>query len=158
MKKLFLLTAFFALSSLLLAQNELRSTSVNLNLRKNPWIDNNVICVIPKSALLTINHSIQTSTEWIQVNYNGNIGYVYSKYLVSPEFKSAFSSSNYNQANTSRTVKYYTNSQGERVQSPTYYKTVPAGATAECRDGTYSFSRNRRGTCSHHGGVKRWLK
>lgn len=34
----------------------------------------------------------------------------------------------------------------------------PAGATAECWDGTYSFSQSRRGTCSHHGGVKRWLR
>ncbi|MCD7851719.1 MAG: DUF3761 domain-containing protein [Parabacteroides sp.] len=32
-----------------------------------------------------------------------------------------------------------------------------AGATALCRDGTCRFSRIRRGTCSHHGGVKRWL-
>lgn len=29
--------------------------------------------------------------------------------------------------------------------------------TAICRDGTYSYSSNRRGTCSHHGGVARWL-
>lgn len=35
---------------------------------------------------------------------------------------------------------------------------APAGATAECRDGTYSYSAHRRGTCSHHGGVKRWLR
>ena len=34
---------------------------------------------------------------------------------------------------------------------------APAGATAECRDGSYSYSAHRRGTCSHHGGVKRWL-
>ena len=53
--------------------------------------------------------------------------------------------------------RYYTNSAGERVQSPTYSNTVPAGATAQCRDGTYSFSRNHRGTCSHHGGVSKWL-
>jgi endonuclease YncB( thermonuclease family) len=33
----------------------------------------------------------------------------------------------------------------------------PAGATAICNDGTYSYSQNRRGTCSHHGGVKTWL-
>jgi uncharacterized protein YraI len=33
----------------------------------------------------------------------------------------------------------------------------PAGATAICNDGTYSFSANRRGTCSHHGGVAQWL-
>lgn len=31
------------------------------------------------------------------------------------------------------------------------------GATAICRDGTYSYSANRRGTCSHHGGVAQWL-
>jgi hypothetical protein len=33
----------------------------------------------------------------------------------------------------------------------------PSGATAQCRDGTYSFSQHRSGTCSHHGGVSRWL-
>ncbi|MCC7134597.1 MAG: DUF3761 domain-containing protein [Gemmatimonadales bacterium] len=33
----------------------------------------------------------------------------------------------------------------------------PSGATARCRDGTYSFSRSRRGACSHHGGVAMWL-
>lgn len=27
---------------------------------------------------------------------------------------------------------------------------------ARCRDGTYSYSANRRGTCSWHGGVARW--
>ena len=34
---------------------------------------------------------------------------------------------------------------------------APAGASARCRDGTYSFSAHRRGTCSHHGGVAQWL-
>lgn len=34
---------------------------------------------------------------------------------------------------------------------------VPQGATARCRDGTYSYSRNHRGTCSRHGGVAAWL-
>lgn len=33
----------------------------------------------------------------------------------------------------------------------------PNGATAQCRDGTYSHSANRRGTCSHHGGVATWF-
>jgi len=33
----------------------------------------------------------------------------------------------------------------------------PPGATALCRDGTYSYSQHRSGTCSHHGGVARWL-
>ena len=34
---------------------------------------------------------------------------------------------------------------------------APAGATARCRDGTYSYSQHRSGTCSHHGGVAAWL-
>jgi hypothetical protein len=53
----------------------------------------------------------------------------------------------------------YINSQGERVPSPTWTKdgTPPAGASAQCGDGSYSFSRSPRGTCSHHGGVARWL-
>lgn len=54
--------------------------------------------------------------------------------------------------------KYYTNARGRRVHSPVHSRSVPAGATAECNDGTYSFSQSRRGTCSHHGGVRRWLR
>jgi hypothetical protein len=33
----------------------------------------------------------------------------------------------------------------------------PPGASARCRDGTYSYSQHRQGTCSHHGGVATWL-
>jgi hypothetical protein len=35
---------------------------------------------------------------------------------------------------------------------------VPQGATARCRDGDYSFSEHRSGTCSGHHGVAAWLK
>jgi hypothetical protein len=34
---------------------------------------------------------------------------------------------------------------------------APPGATAQCRDGSYSFSQTHSGTCSHHGGVAAWL-
>jgi hypothetical protein len=33
----------------------------------------------------------------------------------------------------------------------------PAGATAQCRDGTYSHAKTHQGACSHHGGVAKWL-
>lgn len=54
---------------------------------------------------------------------------------------------------------HYRNSQGIEVHSPAASKSgkVPDGASAQCRDGTYSFSQNRRGTCSRHGGVATWL-
>jgi len=51
----------------------------------------------------------------------------------------------------------YVNSKGETVKRPESCSSVPKGATAQCRDGTYSFSQSRRGTCSHHGGVAKWL-
>ncbi|MFD7939008.1 DUF3761 domain-containing protein [Streptomyces sp. NPDC059755] len=34
----------------------------------------------------------------------------------------------------------------------------PRGATAKCKDGTYSYSIHFRGTCSHHRGVKYWYR
>jgi hypothetical protein len=51
----------------------------------------------------------------------------------------------------------YVNSQGQTVKRPENCSAVPHGATAQCRDGSYSFSQSRRGTCSHHGGVAKWL-
>jgi len=48
----------------------------------------------------------------------------------------------------------YINVDGNCVPSPS---NDPTGATAQCNDGTYSYSQNHSGTCSHHGGVARWL-
>lgn len=48
----------------------------------------------------------------------------------------------------------YINVDGNCVHSPSSDLT---GATAQCNDGSYSYSQNHRGTCSHHGGVARWL-
>jgi hypothetical protein len=50
---------------------------------------------------------------------------------------------------------HYVNRRGVTVHSPAHSRSgaVPDGATAQCRDGTYSFSQHRSGTCSHHGGV-----
>jgi hypothetical protein len=54
----------------------------------------------------------------------------------------------------------YVNTEGNTVHSPAYTNdnSIPAGASAQCGDGTYSFSQNRRGTCSKHGGVSSWLR
>jgi hypothetical protein len=51
----------------------------------------------------------------------------------------------------------YVNSKGETVKRPENCSAAPQGATAQCRDGSYSFSQSHRGTCSHHGGVGKWL-
>ncbi|MEV5650203.1 DUF3761 domain-containing protein [Nocardia sp. NPDC052254] len=48
----------------------------------------------------------------------------------------------------------YVNADGQCVLNP---GAAPAGATAQCSDGSYSFSQHESGTCSGHGGVARWL-
>jgi hypothetical protein len=48
----------------------------------------------------------------------------------------------------------YKNSSGKCVHVPS---SDPTGATAKCGDGTYSYSQHASGTCSHHGGVARWI-
>jgi hypothetical protein len=58
-----------------------------------------------------------------------------------------------------QTHNHYVNKAGQDVHSPakSVDGKVPAGASAKCRDGSYSFSKSRRGTCSRHGGVASWL-
>lgn len=51
---------------------------------------------------------------------------------------------------------YYTNVSGHRVHRPIASSRKPAGASAHCGDGTWSFSEHHQGTCSHHGGVAEW--
>ncbi|MCP2192732.1 DUF3761 domain-containing protein [Williamsia deligens] len=51
----------------------------------------------------------------------------------------------------------YVNSDGNCIHSPVAANSAPDDATAQCEDGTYSFSQHRRGTCSGHGGVAAWL-
>src|SRR5574344_1754020 len=112
-----------------------RFTTVNLHLRQGPGLDYQIEGIIPFGTYVTIDEDC--NCKWICVEYHGQIGDVSSKDL---------------------SKRYYVNSYGQRVQSPTYYQTgTPSGATAICQDGTYSFSRSHSGTCSHHGGVATWL-
>lgn len=69
---------------------------------------------------------------------------------------SIFSSTNSTSPSNTNT---YTNVNGNQVHFPAYSQNgqVPEGATAQCSDGTYSFSQHRSGTCSNHGGVANWL-
>ena len=38
-----------------------------------------------------------------------------------------------------------------------WYESSKPPPTAICRDGTTSYSQHHSGTCSWHGGVRRWL-
>ena len=128
------------------AQSGVKYASVKLNLRQdsNSW--SQVITVIPRGTAVTM--AEDCDCEWIHVSYQGQTGYVYSKYL--QKHKLAHD-------NSTTSVKHSKSSAGRRTQSVTHHNSIPAGASAICWDGTYSFSQSRRGTCSHHGGVKIWL-
>ena len=134
----------------------------NLNLRYEANTHSYILTIIPKGTAITIDEDC--NCKWVPVEYNGHVGYISTKYLsntpVRKTYKHRIGTSvrkgRYSSYNRSGGLRYYTNSYGNRVQSPTYYNSRPAGATALCRDGTYSFSQSRRGTCSHHGGVSRW--
>ncbi|MFI6173837.1 DUF3761 domain-containing protein [Nocardia sp. NPDC051052] len=51
----------------------------------------------------------------------------------------------------------YENVDKRCVPRPQQAATPPSGATARCKDGAYSSSRHRSGTCSGHKGVAEWL-
>lgn len=147
MNKLLLLLCQIIFAFTLNAQDITKYTTTSLNMRFSADSLSEVLTVIPKGTLVTI--AEDCDCRWIPIEYNGQIGYVSTKHLSKEQPSS--------DAHAEGAIKYYTNSKGEKVQSPTKYNTAPEGASALCRDGTYSFSRSRRGTCSHHGGVAKWL-
>jgi hypothetical protein len=57
----------------------------------------------------------------------------------------------------SSSPEYYRSRDGSDVHRPTR-KADPAygRVTADCRDGTHSYSHHHSGTCSGHGGVSSW--
>ena len=73
----------------------------------------------------------------------------------SPAFAREYHSHRYHRTYVEHTG-YYTNVSGHSVHRPAHADSRPSGASAQCVDGTYSFSEHRRGTCSHHGGVSSW--
>ena len=149
MKNLLLALVFISTSFLSYAQT---ITTANVHLRDKPSTSASSIEVIPAGSVLILD---DCSNGWCQTTFHGQVGYVSHKYIsergAAPDHAPVISK-------PIGRIKHYTNSAGQQVQSPTHYSNVPDGATAECRDGTYSFSANHRGTCSHHGGVKRWLR
>lgn len=159
-KLLFLFTALLINALSIGAQT--RYTTTNINLRYGPGINYSIVTVLPKGTTVTIEDNCDC--KWVPVSYKGRIGYIRTLYLsrnkIGTNSARTNKKRNYRKSYYTRNVRvrYYTNSYGNRVQSPTYYNSRPAGATALCRDGSYSFSQSHRGTCSHHGGVAQWYR
>jgi len=102
---------------------------------------------------------IACASSWCSVSYNGHAGFLRQSQLrtVTGSHRAAPSETGGGEVISSG--RGYTNSRGNYVPSPARTRDgrPPAGASAQCRDGTFSFSQSRRGTCSHHGGVATWL-
>ena len=60
-------------------------------------------------------------------------------------------------AATASTTAAKTSTATKSAPATTAGNTDPTGASAKCKDGTYSKSQHRSGTCSSHGGVAEWL-
>ncbi|GGR11678.1 DUF3761 domain-containing protein [Deinococcus ruber] len=120
------------------------TTTNNANLRSAPATSAQVLTIIPAGKTLNVG----TCSTWCQASYGGKAGYVSKSLLRLPiSAPPALPASN----------GTYTNVDGQQIQRPVAADSAPPGASAHCRDGTYSFSTHRRGTCSHHGGVDNWL-
>lgn len=105
--------------------------------------------VVPISSIPTVTKSVQVTTPTITPITTSTptpTPTIRIYYQPTPTPTSGLSNNN-----------YYMNTNGNEVHSPAYSNTVPADATAQCKDGTYSFSQHRSGTCSGHGGVSQWL-
>jgi hypothetical protein len=146
MRKFLAVFAFCCSASVLAAQQlpDTAYTTAAVSLRAKP--DPNARR-IARLAGETPVHVVACENGWCQTAVNGLNGYL-PRLSLSAKPNGSFVEG-----------AGYTNAKGNKVHSPTRTadNQPPAGATAQCRDGTYSFSQSRRGTCSHHGGVARWL-
>lgn len=144
--------------------------AVRANLRERPAASGAVVREVGKGEELALVSS-SPSGAWYRVRHaaSGAVGWVHGSTISLARAQGA-DAPNTQPAPTGRTPepavkaapapasgRSYVNVDGDRVHSPVFSDSAPAGASARCRDGSYSFSRHRRGTCSHHGGVASWL-
>ena len=128
------------------AADTLAYTTTSVRLRERPFPTARPIAVLSQGTTVRL----YTCWEgWCSVTVSSHSGYLLEEFLTRQA----------HQAATIQQGKGYINVDGEFVPSPTRTadgQPLP-GASAHCQDGTYSFSKHRRGTCSWHGGVARWL-
>jgi hypothetical protein len=128
-------------------------TTTAVHVRETPAPNGRLLATLPPASLVEVG---DCDPAWCAIRFRGLEGFTARRHL-------AFSRPVDSAESTATAVqpqgRGYINSRGEWVPSPvrTPDGRPPAGASARCRDGTFSFSRSRSGTCSHHGGVAEWL-
>ncbi len=149
-RHLLILLSCFALASTLPAQpapsakDTIAYTTALVRLRDKPLANARSLAAVGQGTRVRLH---KCSAGWCRVGVSQLVGYVPQSSLTA-RAPGGFLSK-----------RGFVDSRGSSVRSPSRVltKQPPQGATARCRDGTYSFSQSRRGTCSHHGGVANWL-
>jgi len=120
--------------------------SENAALRQSP--NGKVLETLPVAASVEV---IRQKGAWFYVSYGGTVkGWMHGNTI-------RFDNSDKSLTETSSTPKSDSKTSTDREYKPApIERSDSSGASAKCRDGTLSYSRNRRGTCSHHGGVAVW--
>jgi uncharacterized protein YgiM (DUF1202 family) len=131
------------------------------NLRHAPAKAARVVATARKGEVLSLMNSMPTGS-WYQVRSKSLVeGWIHGNAIdilqTTGSAVSAAQTSRPRLASPPASGRSYVNVDGVRVPSPVFSETRPAGASARCRDGSYSFSQHRRGTCSWHGGVAQWF-
>jgi hypothetical protein len=127
-----------ALITLLLCVNALalnRVTTSALNIRATPSLKGTIVATVKRGTSLSV---ASCGPTWCQVSYQGRLRYAVRVRLLAPSARPL----------SRPNGKGYTNIDGNHILSPVFAPSAPAGASALCADGTYSFSAHRRGTCS----------
>ena len=124
-------------------QDTLAYTTASVRLREKPATTARSLALLRQGSPVRL---YECAEGWCSVAVYKLAGYVLEEYLTTEPQPIAQG-------------RGYVNSKGHWVPSQTRTPDgqAPAGASARCRDGTFSFSQSRQGTCSHHGGVAEWL-
>jgi hypothetical protein len=132
-------------------------TIADARLYEQPQSNARTVVILPRATLVSVGNCDES---WCGVAFRGITGFTARRYLAFSKPVAGDDSVVAQQAAPVQSGRGYINSRGQWVPSPqrTADGRPPAGASAQCRDDTYSFSQSRRGTCFHHGGVARWLR
>lgn len=121
-------------------------TAAVMVLHATESLDSRVLVRVPVNSTVSVG---TCSAQWCKVTYATTTGSATKESIDAAKLPAA----------PTDISRGYRNSQGQLIPFPrkTPDNQPPPGASAQCRDGSYSFSATRRGTCSHHSGVARWL-
>ena len=143
------LTWSLAAQSVSSTNDTIAYTTATIRMREKPSPTARAVAILAEGTRVRLYHC---SEGWCGVSVQRLAGYALEEFLTTRPVKEVTTA-------PTQQGRGYVNVDGQWVPSPT--RTAdgqpPPGASAKCRDGTFSFSRHRQGTCSHHGGVAEWL-